>query len=409
MSEQTSVSDERFDPWADEYFADPVPTYERMRESDPVHWNQRRQMWFLTRYADVMTVLKDRGHFSAAAWQAGRPHMEQSASNVSRDFVGGTMLTNEQPDHTRLRRPANPSFLPKAIRGLEPTIERIADRLLDGVRGRAEWNAIADYAYPLPVLVMAALLGVPEEDEAEFTSLMHAEDALLAIDPRASQKTLDHYAFVGKGLGRFVHEFVERRRAQPAADDLTSALIEEERAGRYSTEELLATVHLMIEAGHVTTVNLIGNGINLLLEDPSRLPRLAADPALATSAVEECLRLDGPVHFVGRIATRDLELHDRRIGAGDIVMTLFPAANRDPDQFPDPHTFIVDRAPNLPTGFGAGIHHCIGASLARVEAAVAFRRLAARHPDLARAGEPVRQPTFELRGFKELPVTAAGR
>ena len=404
--ELAAALSEDFDPWADEHFDDPASVYERMRESEPVHWNRRRQMWYLTRYADVVALLKDRQHFSAAAWQAARPHMEQAKSDVSREFVGGTMLTNEAPDHTRLRRPANPSFLPKAISGLEPTIEKIADRLLDAVSDRDRWDVIADFASPLPVLVMAALLGIPEQDEQEFASSLKAEDALLAIDPRASQETLDHYAFVGKDLGRFVHRLVEDKRAEPASSDLMSALIQEEQAGRYSTDELLATVHLMIEAGHVTTVNLIGNGINLLLDDPDRMRRLHDDPSLARPAVDECLRLDGPVHFVGRCATKDVDLRGHRIAKGDIVMALFPGANLDPDQFPDPHAFVLDRSPNVPMGFGAGVHHCIGASLARVETAVAFRALAARFPDLTRAGLPVRQRTFELRGFRTLPVSS---
>jgi cytochrome P450 len=397
-----------FDPWADENFDDPISVYDMMRETDPIHWNPRRKMWYVARYSDVMDVLKDREHFAAAPFQAERPHMERSKSDQHREFAATTMLTNERPRHTRLRRPANPSFSPKRMKGFEAEIEKIADRLLDAVSGRAEWDVIASYAYPLPVLVVAALLGIEPEDQKELMSLVRADAALLAIDPRASQETLDRYAQMGDGIKRFVEQIVAKKRGQPPSDDLMSVLLAEESAGRYSDEELLATVHLMIEAGHVTTVNLIGNGVNLLLEDATRLRQLAEDPSLARSAVEECLRLDGPVHFAGRIAIDDVELRGNQITKGEIVIALFTAANRDPEQFPDPQAFVIDRSPNTPTNFGAGIHHCIGANLARAEAAVAFRRLASRFPRLALAGQPVRQRTFELRGFRELMVTSNG-
>ncbi|QIZ38014.1 cytochrome P450 [Saccharopolyspora sp. ASAGF58] len=400
------VHDQDFDPWADEHYDDPTRVYDQMRETDPVHWNRKRRMWFLTRYADVMATLKDRTNFSAAAWQATRPHMENAKTNQSREFAGGTMLTRETPDHPRLRKPANPSFSPKAMRQIEPVIERLTDRLLDNALAKGTWDAIHELAHPLPVLAMAVVLGISADDQEELMTLVRADNALLAIDPRASQETLDQYTELGRGMDRFVHRIVEQKQREPATDDLLSVLVEEERAGRYSTEELLATVHLMLEAGHVTTVNLIGNGIKLLLEDPDRLRRISQDPQLARTAVEECLRLDGPVHFAGRCALRDTEIDGHGVAEGDIIMLLFPAANRDPAQYPEPERFIIDRTPNLPTGFGAGAHHCIGANLARTEATVAFRRLAARAPELELRGEALRQRTFELRGFKVLPVGA---
>jgi len=405
MVEHRSVLETDFDPWAVEHLADPISVYEDMRMVDPVHWNERRKLWFLTRYGDVMNVLRDRNNFSAAAWQAARPHMERSKSNKSRSFTGATMLTTEPPDHTRLRRPADPSFSPKAMRVLQETIEKIADRLLDAVSNRSEWDVMESFAFPLPVLVMAALLGIPEEDEEEFLSHVQLDGALVAIDPIASQEKLDQYALSGVGLGRFVEQIIDKRRSSPPRNDLITALLGEEAAGRWNSEELLSTVHLMMEAGHVTTVNLIGNGINLLMQDSRNIRRLHDDPALARGAVEECLRLDGPVHFVGRIATEDLEIGGGNIVEGDIVMCLFPAANRDPDQFADPQSFVLDRSPNAPAAFGAGLHHCIGAPLARIEAAVAFRKLSERFPTICHAREGVRQPTFELRGFKELFVS----
>jgi cytochrome P450 len=405
MIESSSVLDRDFDPWAEEHLEDPVSVYEAMRVSDPVHWNEHRKIWFLTRYADVMGVLRDRQSYSAAAWQKTRPHMENASTNVSRDFTGETMLTTEPPNHTRLRRPADPSFSPKSMKTLEATIEKIADRLLDAVSDQAEWDVIENYAFPLPVLVMAALIGIPEEDETEFLSLVTVDGALLAIDPIASQEQLDRYGKSGAELGKFVERIIEKKRSMPPASDLITVALAEEAEERWTTLEVLSTIHLMMEAGHVTTVNLIGNGINLLLKDPSNILRLSEDPTVARSAVEECLRLDGPVHFVGRIAIEAVEIGGRSINEGDIVMCLFPAANRDPEQFPEPQEFLIDRTPNAPAAFGAGLHHCIGAPLARIEAMVAFKKLCNRFPTLRQVREGVRQPTFELRGFKELFVT----
>jgi cytochrome P450 len=395
-----------FDPWADENFADPIPVYDRMRELDPIHWNEVRQLWFVSRFEDVMTILKDRDHFVAGPFQAERPHMERSKKEQHREFAGGTMLTNEPPMHTRLRRPANPAFSPKAMKDLESKIEAIANRLLDKVEKANEWDVIHDLAYPLPVLVIADLLGIPEGMQEELLGFVRAEAALLAIDPRAKQETLDSYASMSQAIELYVIRVVDAKRELPPGEDLISVLLAEEAAGRYSTGELLATVHLMIEAGHVTTVNHIGNGVNLLLEDRSRYEALVANPGMARSAADECLRVDGPVHFAGRITSADVEISGRQFHAGESVILLFTAANRDPAQFPDATSFVIDRSPNAPTNFGAGMHRCIGSNLALSETEVALRCLAKRFPNLRLKGVPVRQRTFELRGFRELIVSA---
>lgn len=395
-----------FDPWDDRNFDNPTEVYDRMRKVEPIHWNERRQLWFVSGFADVMTILKDRDHFVAGPFQAERPHMERSKKEHHREFAGGTMLTNEPPAHTRLRRPANPAFSPKAMKGFEAKLVEITNRLLDKVESEDEWDLIRCLAYPLPVLAIAALLGIPEDMQDELLGLVRAEAALLAIDPRAEQHTLDTYASMGQAIELYVMKVVGAKRELPPADDLISVLLAEEAAGRYSTGEVLATVHLMIEAGHVTTVNQIGNGVNLLLEDRSRFEALVDAPHLARLAADECLRVDGPVHFAGRIASADVEISGHHFSKGDIVILLFTAANRDPAQFPDPTAFVIDRSPNAPTNFGAGMHRCIGANLALAETEVALRCLAERLPTLRLARKPVRQRTFELRGFRELIVTA---
>jgi cytochrome P450 len=331
---------------------------------------------------------------------------KKGSENQTREFTGGTMLTTEPPDHTRLRRPTVPRFSPKAMNGLSDRIDGIADRLLDAVAEKPEWDLMHDFADPLPMLVMSAVLGIGQEHEDELMEAVGDDNAVIAIDPRASQETLDEFISHGERMSAYVQRLVDIRRRSPLTDDLLGDLIQQEQDGNFSTAELLATVHLMLEAGHVTTLNLIGNGIKLLLDEPDRFALLRDDPDLIRPAVEECMRLEGPVHFAGRIALRDVELRGRTIGEGEIVMLLFPAANRDPEQFADPHDFIIDRSPNVPTGFGAGLHMCIGANLARAETAGAFRRITDRFPDLRIVGTPRPQRTFELRGFRELRVSS---
>jgi cytochrome P450 len=406
MTETQSRLGVEFDPWAAENFDDPIKVYDQMREIEPIHWNERRQLWFVSRFADVMTIMKDRHHFVAGPFQAERPHMERSKKEHHREFAGSTMLTTEPPVHTRLRPPANPAFSPKAMKGFEAKVVEITNGLLDKVESAEEWDLIRNLAYPLPVLAISALLGIPEDMWDELLGLVRAEAALLAIDPRAEQDALDDYASMGKAIELYVMKVVAAKRELPPGDDLMSVLLAEEAAGRLSAGELLSTVHLMIEAGHVTTVNHIGNGVNLLLEDRSRFEALVADPHLARSAAEECLRMDGPVHFAGRITSADVEIEGHQFREGDIVILLFTAANRDPAQFPNPTEFVIDRSPNAPTNFGAGMHRCIGANLALTETEVALRCLALRFPNLRLAHPPERQRTFELRGFRELIVTA---
>lgn len=393
-----------FDPWADEHFEDPISVYDRMREVEPIHWNEKRGLWFVSTFDEVDQILKDRHHFVAGPFQASRPHMERAKKEQAREFAGGTMLTNEAPDHPRLRRPVMPAFAPKALKNLESTIQEITDELLDAVDGSEEWDFIQQFANPLPVRVVAALLGIPSQFEEELLTLGRAGEALLAIDPRASQETLNSYGSMGKGIEQLVLRIVAAKREMPREDDLISSLLDEQENGRFSEGEVLATVHLMIEAGHVTTVNLLGNSINLLLEDRSRYTWITQHPDDTRAAVDECLRMDGPVHFAGRITSEAVTIQGHDFKVGDVVMLMFTAANRDPIQFHDPATFDVSRSPNPVTNFGAGIHRCIGANLALAEADVAFRRITSRFPGLRLVRPPVRQRTFELRGFSELIV-----
>jgi cytochrome P450 len=394
-----------FDPWNPAHLDDPYAVYRRMREVDPVHWNEPRGLWFITRYDDVLPVLKDHGRLSTAVYHIEKPHMEQPPADGDRyqPFKGSTMVTTEPPEQKRLRRGAVPAFSARAMQRIAPRIEAIADDLLEGLEGHAGMDVITEFAYPLPILAIAELLGIPDEDRKTFLEIATADQAANPIDPQATEEVLAQAAENGRRLGVLVRQVIEKKRREPG-EDLISAMIAAQEADHLTIGEMLDTVHLMMEAGHITTVNLIGNGLDVLLDRPADLERLRLEPDLMPSAVDECLRYVGPVHFTGRTALEDVEVGGKPIRKGECIITLLPGANRDPGMFPDPEEFVIDRAPNRHLAFGIGAHVCIGAALARLETQIAFRKLLDRFPGIHRAGEPRWNTSFEMRGRSTLPA-----
>ncbi|WP_216893158.1 cytochrome P450 [Nocardia alni] len=394
-----------FDPWDPAHLADPHAVYARMRELEPMHWNERRGLWFATRYDDVAQVLRDQRHFSCAQYNITKPHMTSRPADGKRyqAFKGATMVTTEPPEHTRLRRGSAAAFGPGGVRRLRERVRTIADRLLDHAAARGGMDVIADYAYGLPVYAIAELLGVPEADQEQFMRFALADRGSPAHDPDADPEVLARTEAHGAELRTFVEAVVADKRRRPG-EDLISALLASEREDGLTEAEILDTIHLMMEAGHITTVNLIGNGLDVLLDRPEDLRRLREDPELAPAVVRECLRFAGPVQFTGRTAISDVMLGGRMVRAGESVIPVLPAANRDPRQFLDPDEFVIDRDPNRHLAFGIGIHVCIGASLARLETEIAFATLVSRFPALRRAGGARWNTSFELRGRTTLPV-----
>ncbi|QYB06993.1 cytochrome P450 [Rhodococcus sp. USK10] len=394
-----------FDPWDPAHVDDPIAVYTMMRETEPMHWNTKRGLWFATRYDDVALVLRDHENFSSAQYNIDKPHMTERPVDGERyqAFKGPTMVTTEPPEHTRLRKGSAPAFSTRGLKRLKDRVEGIAERLLNQVEGNEGMDAIADYAYPLPVYAIAELLGVPHEDQDEFLALALADKGSPAHDPNATKETLERTAAHGRRLRDFVEDVIEKKRKQPG-EDLISSLLVSQQEDNLTHAEMIDTIHLMMEAGHITTVNLIGNGLDVLLDRPEDMEWLRNDPDLATSAVQECLRYVGPVQFTGRTAIKDTVLGGQLIKAGEAVIPLMPAANRDPLQFADPEEFRIDRKPNRHLGVGIGIHVCIGAALARLETEIAFTKLLSRFPNLRRAGEAEWNTSFELRGRTTLPV-----
>jgi len=316
------------------------------------------------------------------------------------------MLDRDPPDHTRLRGLVSKAFTPKALESLRPRIQQIVDGLLDQIERRGEMDLIEEFAYPLPVIVICEMLGVPVKDHERFKhwglDIARGLDAImLPPDSEVGKRSVSGR----RALAEYFRALIAERRAAPR-DDMLSALIAAEEAGdKLSEEELLASCILLLVAGHETTVNLIGNGTLALLKHPEQLRRLRENPGLIGSAVEELLRYDGPVQRTARIPSEDLVIGGKTIPKGEMVMPFLGAANRDPAQFPDPDRLDITRTDNRHIAFGMGIHFCLGAPLARMEGQIAISTLLRRLPKLALASQlPEHRQSLTLRGLVSLPV-----
>jgi cytochrome P450 len=314
-----------------------------------------------------------------------------------------SMLFRDPPDHRRLRSRVTKAFTAKRIEDLRPRMRQIVDELLGAALTRQEVDVVADLAYPLPVRVICEMLGVPAEDHHRFHAW--SADMVSTLDPMASNEVMERAMVSGAAFDEYFADLIRSRRGEDR-DDLLSALVAaEEDGGHLSEQELLIQLQLLLVAGHETTVNLISAGVLGLLRHPEQLDRLRADPSLIKPSIEELLRFTSPVQLTGRIPTRETEIGGRTVLPGQQIVALIGAANRDPEQFPDPDTLDVARQPNRHIGFGGGIHHCLGAALARAEAQVAIASLlrAASSIELL-AEEPEWRQTITLRGPAALPV-----
>jgi cytochrome P450 len=314
------------------------------------------------------------------------------------------MLVSDPPDHTRLRALVQKAFTPRMIDQLRPRIVTVVAELLDRMAERqGPVDLIAEFAYPLPVVVIAELLGVPAEDRVKFQEW----SALLAasVDPLISSELMDRVTWAREALHAYLREIIAERRQQPRSDLISALVAVEERGDVLSEPELVVMCTLLLVAGHETTVNLIGNGVLALLRHPDQLERLRADPSLIGSAVEELLRFDAPVQLTGRIAVEPVQIEGQTIEPGQWILPLLGGANHDPAQFAEPERLDLGRNPNPHVAFGRGIHFCLGAPLARLEGQIAIGALVRRFRTLALAGEPVRRDQITLRGLKSLPVS----
>jgi pimeloyl-[acyl-carrier protein] synthase len=394
-----------------EFREDPYQFFALLREHEPVHQTPFG-VYLVSRHADAAAIVRD-PHLSTnqqnselfRAFAEANPPTEDNDMDQMNDVV---MLFQDPPDHTRLRGLVSKAFTPKMIERLRDRVQQIVDERLDAVvdRGDGSMDVVADLAYPLPVVIICELLGVPPDDHATFQSWSSELAASIDPDPLISPEQGERIEAAGSAFLEYFGDLIEHRR-QSLRDDLLSALIEAEEGGdRLSEEELLGTALFLLIAGHETTVNLIGNGTLALLKHRDQLERLRDDPSLDRHAVEELLRFDSPVQLTQRITLDEYEIGDITIPKGQNLVPLLGAANRDPAEFDEPDRLDIGREnANRNVAFGGGHHFCLGASLARLEGAVAIGTLVRRFPDIELAGEPVRRTTFTLRGLEHLPVS----
>lgn len=397
----------QYNPFIPEAHANPYPMYVRLRAEDPVQWSEMMEAWILTRYDDIVSVLTD-SRFSADRRQA-QNRFAQQAQKIEEEFGAfgrtQTMLGSDPPLHTRLRKLVSKAFTPRMVEGLLPRIQEIVDERLDAIQEAGRMDIIQDLAYPLPVIVIAEMLGIPPQDRDQF-KLWSDEIVLTLNGPLTSPDMLESARKSANELTEYFSGVIEERRKEPG-DDLISGLIAAEEQGQIlSEDEMLTTAMLLLVAGNETTTNLIGNGMLALLRNPDQLRKLRDDPSLIQTAIEEILRYDGPVQGTGRVAMEDLEIHGRPVKKGQMVFCVLGAANRDPAKFENPDQLDITRRPNEHVAFSDGIHFCLGAPLARAEGQIALRTLLRRFPDLSLETDNLQWGgTFILRGLKGLPIS----
>lgn len=381
-----------------EFTADPYPFYARLREAGPVHEIRAagHQAWLVVGHAEARAALND-------------PRLSKSPSTVGMTFldeevIGPNLLVLDPPDHTRLRRLIAREFTVRRVEALRPRVQAVTDGLLDAMEPAGRADLVADFAFPLPITVICELLGVPTADREAF----HAWSTEIVAPTSAEGERAAVY-----GLDAYLAGLIENKRAAGPADDLLSALLrtsDEDGEGRLSAAELRAMAYLLLIAGHETTVNLISNGVRALLAHPDQLAALRSDFGLLDGAVEEMLRFDGPVETATyRFAREPVAVGGTLIPAGSPVLVSLAAGDRDPERYPDPDRFDIRRDPSGHLAFGHGIHFCLGAPLARLEARVAMRSLLERLPGLtlehdSSAGPLEWLPGLLMRGVRRLPV-----
>jgi len=385
---------------------DPFPLYAWLRDHDPIHWSESLNAWVVTRYDDVVETFNRPATFSSDRFRKidARYASQRPAVRAVAEVLGHWLVFRDPPDHDRLRGLLQSSFTPRQLASSRDRIQRTVDALLDRVIARGTMDFIRELAFPLPAIIIAGLMGAPEEHLEPIKRWSDRLAAYLggAVDER------DNFAEASAGVGELVdyfHTLLRERECRPR-DDLMSLMLRAEHEGDHLTrDEVIANCILLLFAGHETTTNLLGNGLFHLLRHPAQAALLRTDPSLVHGAVEELLRYDGPVPATVKISTENVPWSGRTIRRGDMVVPFMASANRDPRQFPDPDTLDVRRQPERHVAFASGIHFCLGAWLARLEARVVLDTVLRRLPNVTlAAGQPRWKPMIFLRGLESLPL-----
>jgi cytochrome P450 len=402
-------TEKRYTLYGPQFKADPFPTYALMREQEPICYHPgitgEGKIWFITRYEDVQAVLRDHRRF-VKNWRNTRTPEElaqlQPESELDR-LLSRHMLNSDGGDHARQRALVNKAFSSRMIAAQQGRVQAIADELIDGVERRGSMDLIDEYAFPLPIVVIAEMLGIPSKDRDRFRLWSNA-----FVTPHLTEEEWQAAAVLLREFVGYLRLLLEERRLAPK-DDLITALLQAEEAGdKLSEEELFSMIILLITAGHETTVNLIGNAMLALLQHPQQMAQLKGNPALIGPAIEEFLRYDGPVdRATTRFAAEDIDFRGHLIERGQAVIPVLGSANRDERIFAEADTLDITRQNNKHLGFGFGVHYCVGAPLARMEGSIAVNTLLQRLPNL-RLAVPVEDlawttiPLFH--GMRHMPV-----
>jgi len=400
---QTGVA---FNPLERGFNDDPYKHYRRLREKDPIHRSRLLGGSVVTRYRDIEAIVRD-PRFSVN--DRGRPDFQKNIERGIREGIfeaeeeafTGSMLRMDPPDHTRLRALVSRAFTPRTVESLRPRIEEIVEEHLDRVAASGRMELISDLAYPLPVIVIAEMLGIPIEDRDRFK---HWSDEAIRTVGFSSDDDARRSMKAQRELKAYLEPVVAQRRREPREDLISALVAAEEQGDKLTTDEVFSTIILLLVAGNETTTNLIGNGMMALMQHPRQMRLLQDEPSMIEGAIEELLRYDSPVQFTSRHPREDVELDGHVFKAMEEVALILASGNRDPEQFEEPDRLDIGRIDTHHLSFSHGIHYCLGAPLARLEGAVAISALVERFPEMRLAGTPERGDNLLLRGFKTLPI-----
>jgi cytochrome P450 len=401
-----AIQDDLFTP---DVIANPYAYYGRLRDEDPVHWNPSYELWLITRHDDLVWLTRHHELFSSAVFKndprPAYPPIDESDLGLYdyvRNYQGDQFIQHDRPEHLEMRRVMHSYFTPKSMEAWRPFVREAVKDLLDEAEKKGSMDVMRDLATPLPVLVIAEMMGVPK---AERPYIRQLAEKLLYIG-RGEYDRMKPLTEGMRGMIEYVSPLVDKRKVDPG-DDFISVLARGEKQGVFTRHQVLVNTSLLLLAGHETTINLLCNGTLAFTRHPDQWELLKEDPAgRAKQATEECLRYDSPVVSIQRIATEDVEMRGKVLRKDDRVRWFISAANRDPAAFPNPETFDIFRHPNQHVAFGSGTHHCLGATLARVEGQEVFKALAERFPNLRAETEDLEyQPSITFRSLKALPVT----
>ncbi len=400
------VTDDLFAP---DVIADPYTYFGTLNAADPVHWNERFGLWVITGYDEVVWVLRHPELFSSAVIKQTSgtlyppvPDEDLPLFDEVKEFRQNQLVEQDRPDHLAQRKVVHKYFTPKAMEAWRPFVREAVNELLDGLEARRRMDVLTDLAAPIPVRIIAQMMGVPFEHRDRLRELADSILYLNRGDPDRLRPLVEGI----RGIMDYASPLADERAESPG-DDLVSMLVQGEKQGVFTRHQVLVNTGLLLFAGHETTMNLICNGLLAFIRHPDQWQRLRSDPAgMARLATEECLRYDPPVKSTQRVASQDAELGGKTIRKGDRIRWIIAAANRDPDVFDDPHVFDIGRRPNPHLSFGSGIHYCLGVALARMEGQEVFRALAERCERFELATDRVEyQPSLQFRSLKSLPVT----